>query len=94
MQYAATDPLIAYAAADRYQLVTTQPYAAGYPAAATRVAIPAMATATNYGAAAAAGYAGRELAAAADPYLGSSIGPVAGYGATVYRGAYQRFTPY
>lgn len=96
MQYAATDPLIAYAAADRgYQLVTTQPYAAGYPGAATRYAIPAMAQATNYAAAAAAaaGYGGRELAAA-DPYLGSSIGPVAGYGATLYRGAYQRFTPY
>ncbi|XP_043238886.1 RNA binding protein fox-1 homolog 3-like [Amphibalanus amphitrite] len=31
---------------------------------------------------------------AADPYLGHSIGPVAGYGATMYRGAYNRFAPY
>ncbi|XP_026473402.1 RNA binding protein fox-1 homolog 2 [Ctenocephalides felis] len=41
-------------------------------------------------AAVAAGY-GREYA---DPYLGHSIGPVAGYGATVYRSGYNRFTPY
>ncbi|GAB6025923.1 hypothetical protein CHUAL_011894 [Chamberlinius hualienensis] len=30
----------------------------------------------------------------ADPYLGHSIGPVAGYGAAVYRGSYNRFAPY
>lgn len=83
------DPFLAatYAAADRYQLVSTQPYAAAGYAAATRYAIPTVATAATY----AAGY-GREYAA--DPYLGHSIGPVAGYGATVYRGGYQRFAPY
>jgi len=100
------DPFLAatYAAADRYQLVSTQPYAAAGYAAATRYAIPTVATAATY----AAGY-GREYAA--DPYLGHSIGPVTGYGivpsvlqqhdasnlqarATVYRGGYQRFAPY
>ena len=40
-----------------FQLVTTQPYAAGLPAAATRVALPAVAGQT-YGAAAAAAAAG------------------------------------
>lgn len=79
------------------QLVTTQPYptaAAGYATAATRYAIPAAmaATGATYAAAGSIPYAGREYAT--DPYLGHSIGPVAGYGATVYRGAYQRFTPY
>ncbi|KAL3211131.1 hypothetical protein MRX96_000816 [Rhipicephalus microplus] len=34
---------------------------------------------------------GREYA---DPYLGHSIGPVAGYGTAVYRSGYNRFTPY
>ncbi|XP_046583189.1 RNA binding protein fox-1 homolog 3-like isoform X5 [Haliotis rubra] len=85
------DPFLATydAATARYQLVTTQPYAAaaGYPGAATRYAIPAVATAATYP----AGY-GREYAA--DPYLGHGIGPVTGYGATVYRGGYQRFAPY
>ncbi|CAE1293760.1 RBFOX [Acanthosepion pharaonis] len=44
------DPFLAatYAAADRYQLVSTQPYA-GY-AAATRYAIPTVATAATYAA--------------------------------------------
>ncbi|XP_043489455.1 RNA binding protein fox-1 homolog 2 isoform X9 [Polistes fuscatus] len=70
---------------------------ASYAAAATYTAVAARA----YGAAAAAaqpvaGYAavagyGREYP---DPYLGHGIGPVAGYGATVYRGGYNRFTPY
>ena len=32
-------------------------------------------------------------AAAANPYLNGSIGPIAGYG-TIYRGGYQRFAPY
>ncbi|XP_021376593.1 RNA binding protein fox-1 homolog 3-like isoform X5 [Mizuhopecten yessoensis] len=96
------DPFLAatYAAAERYQLpqlVTTQPYptaAAGYATAATRYAIPAAmaATGATYAAAGSIPYAGREYAT--DPYLGHSIGPVAGYGATMYRGAYQRFTPY
>ncbi|XP_060605483.1 RNA binding protein fox-1 homolog 2-like isoform X9 [Ruditapes philippinarum] len=95
MQYAAMDPALlgAYAAADRYQLVTSQPMTGGIPLSAARYAVPAIAgSGVTY---AAAGYTGRELAAATtDPLLGHSIGPVPGYGATVYRGAYQRFTPY
>lgn len=95
------DPFLAtYAAADRYQLVTSQPYptAAAY-APGARYAIPAaLASPGTYAAAAAAGQlqiAGREYTTAAtDQLLGHSIGPVAGYGATLYRGAYQRFTPY
>ncbi|XP_074039661.1 RNA-binding Fox protein 1 isoform X2 [Leptinotarsa decemlineata] len=67
---------------------------ASYAAAATYTAVAA-----RYGAAAAAqpvaGYAvagyGRDYA---DPYLGHGIGPMAGYGAAVYRGGYNRFTPY
>lgn len=69
-----------------------------YTAAATYTAVAARAA---YGAAAAAqpavasyaavaGY-GREYA---DPYLGHGIGPVPGYGAAMYRGGYNRFTPY
>ncbi|XP_052235447.1 RNA binding protein fox-1 homolog 2-like isoform X4 [Dreissena polymorpha] len=95
MQYAQVDPnfLATYAAADgRYQLVTSQPLTAGLPLSAARYAMPAMATGVTY---APAGYGSRELAAAtSDPLLGHSIGPVPGYGATVYRSAYQRFTPY
>ncbi|XP_037045087.1 RNA binding protein fox-1 homolog 2-like isoform X15 [Bradysia coprophila] len=68
-------------------------------AAATYTAVAGM-RAAAYGAAAAAqpvaGYAavagyGREYA---DPYLGHGIGPVPGYGAAMYRGSYNRFTPY
>ncbi|CAH1169378.1 unnamed protein product [Phyllotreta striolata] len=68
---------------------------ASYAAAATYTAVAA-----RYGAAAAAqpvaGYAavagyGRDYA---DPYLGAGIGPMAGYGAAVYRSGYNRFTPY
>lgn len=97
MQYAAMDPtfLATYAAgADRYQLVTSLPQAAGIPISAARYTIPAMAGAAGV-TYAAAGYTGRELAeaASANQLLGHSIGPVPGYGA-VYRGAYQRFTPY
>ncbi|XP_071130516.1 RNA binding protein fox-1 homolog 2-like isoform X47 [Mytilus edulis] len=89
------DPYLAatYAqAAERgYQIISTQPYPMG-----ARIAIPQMATAqmlggNTYTAASIPGLTGREYA---DPYLGHSIGPVAGYGATVYRGAYQRFAPY
>ncbi|KAJ8679600.1 hypothetical protein QAD02_015387 [Eretmocerus hayati] len=86
---AATSPLL------KTPLSTAQQ--ASYAAAATYTAVAARA----YGAAAAAaqpvaGYAavagyGREYA---DPYLSHGIGPVAGYGATVYRGGYNRFTPY
>ncbi|XP_076438597.1 RNA binding protein fox-1 homolog 2-like isoform X4 [Babylonia areolata] len=93
------DPLLATYTADggvRYQLVaTTQPYpaAAGYApaAAAARYAIPAAAVASPSPYAPAA-IAGREYAA--ETYIGHSIGPVPGYGATVYRGGYQRFAPY
>ncbi|KAL8561613.1 hypothetical protein ACOMHN_001345 [Nucella lapillus] len=95
------DPVFATYATEggiRYQLVAAQPYAAaaaaaaaaGYPTAqaAPRYAIPA-AVASPY---ATAAYTGREYAA--ESYLGHSIGPVPGYGATVYRGGYQRFSPY
>uniref|UniRef100_A0A2C9M7D1 RRM domain-containing protein n=1 Tax=Biomphalaria glabrata TaxID=6526 RepID=A0A2C9M7D1_BIOGL len=94
------DPFLAYDAAGRsYQLVTSQPYAAAaaaaaagaYPAGAARYAFPAAAMATPVTYTTAASY-GREFAA--EPYIGHSIGPVAGYGATVYRGGYQRFAPY
>lgn len=98
LQYATgvyqADPFLAQAyAAERYQ-----PYAAaGYAAAATRYAMPAVANVATYataGGAVLSSY-GREFqTAAADPYLGHSIGPVAGYGAAIYRGAYQRFAPY
>ncbi|XP_014222887.1 RNA binding protein fox-1 homolog 3-like isoform X2 [Trichogramma pretiosum] len=69
---------------------------ASYAAAATYTAVAARA----YGAAAAsqpvAGYTtvagyGRDFS---DPYIGHGIGPVTGYGATVYRSGYNRFTPY
>ncbi|KAK9703075.1 hypothetical protein QE152_g29584 [Popillia japonica] len=66
---------------------------ASYAAAATYTAVAA-----RYGAAAqpVAGYAavagyGRDYA---DPYLGHGIGPMAGYGAAVYRSSYNRFAPY
>ncbi|XP_017772462.1 PREDICTED: RNA binding protein fox-1 homolog 1-like isoform X3 [Nicrophorus vespilloides] len=67
---------------------------ASYAAAATYTAVAA-----RYGAAAAAqpvaGYAtvagyGRDY----EPYLGHGIGPMAGYGAAVYRSGYNRFAPY
>ncbi|CAH1117447.1 unnamed protein product [Phaedon cochleariae] len=81
----------------------SQAQQASYAAAATYTAVAA-----RYNAAAAAqqqqqpqpqptvaGYAmagyGREYA---DPYLGHGIGPMAGYGAAVYRSGYNRFTPY
>ncbi|KAL8610534.1 hypothetical protein ACOMHN_060454 [Nucella lapillus] len=93
------DPLLATYTSDggvRYQLVaTTQSYAAaaaGYApaAAAARYAIPAaLAPPSPY---APAAIAGRDYAA--ETYIGHSIGPVPGYGATVYRGGYQRFAPY
>uniref|UniRef100_A0A0K8TFT0 RRM domain-containing protein n=1 Tax=Lygus hesperus TaxID=30085 RepID=A0A0K8TFT0_LYGHE len=77
--------------------LSTAAQQASYAAAASYTAVAARA----YGAAAAAaqpvaGYAavagyGREYA---DPYLGHGIGPVAGYGAAVYRSGYNRFAPY
>lgn len=93
------DPFVTYAVApgtERFQLPATYAASAAYTAAAARsyyTAAAAAAQATNpavAGYAAVAGY-GREYA---EPYLGHSIGPVAGYGATVYRNAYNRFTPY
>jgi RNA binding protein fox-1 len=87
------DQFLAVDASGRYQLVSSQPFAtaaSAYPAGAARYAIPATAVAAPM-AYAAAGY-GREYAA--DPYIGHTIGPVAGYGAAVYRGGYQRFAPY
>ncbi|XP_022905530.1 RNA binding protein fox-1 homolog 3 isoform X2 [Onthophagus taurus] len=65
---------------------------ASYAAAATYTAVAA-----RYGAAQpVAGYAtvagySRDYA---DPYLGHGIGPMAGYGAAVYRSSYNRFAPY
>uniref|UniRef100_A0A1B6CWP9 RRM domain-containing protein n=2 Tax=Clastoptera arizonana TaxID=38151 RepID=A0A1B6CWP9_9HEMI len=77
--------------------LSTAAQQASYAAAASYTAVAARA----YGAAAAAaqpvaGYAavagyGRDYA---DPYLGHGIGPVAGYGAAVYRSGYNRFAPY
>nr|NP_001261680.1 RNA-binding Fox protein 1, isoform M [Drosophila melanogaster]AGB94374.1 RNA-binding Fox protein 1, isoform M [Drosophila melanogaster] len=73
----------AYAtAATTYTAVAAR---AAYGAAAAAAAQPALA-----GYATVAGYA-REYA---DPYLGHGIGPVPGYGATMYRGGFNRFTPY
>ncbi|XP_060516711.1 RNA binding protein fox-1 homolog 2 isoform X2 [Cylas formicarius] len=68
---------------------------ASYAAAATYTAVAA-----RYGAAAAQPVAGYAAVAAgygrdyADPYLGHGIGPMAGYGAAVYRSGYNRFAPY
>lgn len=77
--------------------LSTAAQQASYAAAASYTAAAARA----YGAAAAAaqpvaGYTtvagyGRDYA---DPYLGHGIGPVAGYGAAVYRSGYNRFAPY
>ncbi|KAK2191991.1 hypothetical protein NP493_41g03022 [Ridgeia piscesae] len=95
------EPFLAAAYADRYQ-----PYAAaaaaGYMTSATRYAIPAVASPATYAAAPGGAllssysrdYTAAVAAAAADPYLGHSIGPVPGYAASMYRGAFQRFAPY
>ncbi|GFU00107.1 RNA binding protein fox-1 homolog 1 [Nephila pilipes] len=87
------DPFLAYAgaAAERYQLPASYAASAAYTAAAARSYAAAAAAAQPVASyAAVAGY-GREYA---DPYLGHSIGPVAGYGAAVYRSGYSRFAPY
>ncbi|CAH1130494.1 unnamed protein product [Ceutorhynchus assimilis] len=73
-----TAPQASYAAAATYTAV-----AARYNAAAAAAAQPVA----GY---AAVGY-GRDYA---DPYLGHGIGPMAGYGAAVYRSGYNRFAPY
>lgn len=91
------DPFLAYAGAERYQLPATYAASAAYTAAAARSYAAAAAAAQPVSYAAVAGspslyYSyGREYT---DPYLGHSIGPVAGYGAAVYRSGYNRFTPY
>ncbi|XP_054721874.1 RNA binding protein fox-1 homolog 3-like isoform X3 [Uloborus diversus] len=91
------DPFLAYAGAERYQLPATYAASAAYTAAAARSYAAAAAAAAAQPVASYAAVAGtpslyysyaREYA---DPYLAHSIGPVAGYGAAVYR---TRFTPY
>ncbi|XP_055841888.1 protein alan shepard-like isoform X28 [Episyrphus balteatus] len=72
----------AYTAATTYTAVAARAYNAAAAAAASQPALAGYATV--------AGYA-REYA---DPYLGHGIGPVPGYGAQMYRGGYNRFTPY
>ncbi|XP_031343782.1 RNA binding protein fox-1 homolog 3-like isoform X3 [Photinus pyralis] len=94
--HAAADPnyrlqAAAAAAAPLLKTPLSTAQQASYAAAATYTAVAA-----RYGAAqpvagyAVAGY-GRDYA---DPYLGHGIGPMAGYGAAVYRSGYNRFTPY
>ncbi|XP_043258617.1 RNA binding protein fox-1 homolog 2-like isoform X6 [Colletes gigas] len=86
---AATSPLLKTPLSTAQQ--ATFAAAATYTAVAARAYNAAAAAAQPVaGYAAVAGY-GREYA---DPYIGHGIGPVAGYGATVYRGGYNRFTPY
>ncbi|XP_075724703.1 RNA binding protein fox-1 homolog 2 isoform X10 [Rhipicephalus microplus] len=93
------DPFLAYAGAERYQLPATYAASAAYTAAAARsyaaaaaAAQPAVASYTAVAGSPSLYYSyGREYA---DPYLGHSIGPVAGYGTAVYRSGYNRFTPY
>ncbi|KFB35927.1 hypothetical protein ZHAS_00002883 [Anopheles sinensis] len=90
---------VAPAAAPLLKTPLSQAQAQAY-SAANYTAVAARA----YGAAAAAaqqptvaGYttvAGYGRAEYADPYLGHGIGPVPGYGATMYRGGYNRFAPY
>ncbi|XP_047120214.1 RNA binding protein fox-1 homolog 3-like isoform X14 [Schistocerca piceifrons] len=88
------DPFLAAHAATadpNYRLQASYAAAASYTAVAARAYGAAAAAAQPVaGYAAVAGY-GREYA---DPYLGHSIGPVAGYGAAVYRSGYNRFAPY
>jgi RNA binding protein fox-1 len=91
------DPFLTAAYADRYQpYATATGLPAGYAAvSATRVALPASAVGTA-GATTGTLVAAlpRDYAATADPYLGHTVGPITGYGAALYRGTYQRFTPY
>ncbi|KAI1301872.1 RNA binding protein fox-1 -like protein 1-like [Halotydeus destructor] len=92
------DPFLTYATAagaERFQLPATYAANAAYTAAAARsyytaAAAAAQANPAVAGYAAVAGY-GRDYP---ETYLGHSIGPVTGYGATVYRNAFNRFTPY
>ncbi|XP_043213092.1 RNA binding protein fox-1 homolog 2-like [Amphibalanus amphitrite] len=80
--------------------------AAAYSAAAARAYTAALAAQQPAGLAAGAAAQQAQLAQLAalgiptsgeygsDPYLGHGVGPVAGYGASMYRGAYNRFAPY
>ncbi|XP_065348103.1 RNA binding protein fox-1 homolog 3 isoform X11 [Cloeon dipterum] len=84
-----------YAAAASYTAATAAAARVAYGAAAAAAAQPVAGYAAVAGnplclSPATSSY-GREYA---DPYLGHSIGPVAGYGASVYRNAFNRYTPY
>ncbi|CAG0913159.1 unnamed protein product [Notodromas monacha] len=64
-------------------------------AAATRAAYAGVSSAAAAAAAAQPSLAGYALGAyPPEAFLSSGIGPIPGYGATVYRGAYNRFSPY
>uniref|UniRef100_A0A182Y359 Uncharacterized protein n=1 Tax=Anopheles stephensi TaxID=30069 RepID=A0A182Y359_ANOST len=71
-----------------------QAYSASYTAAAARAAYGAAAAAAQPTVAGYTTVAGYGRAEYPDPYLGHGIGPVHGYGATMYRGGYNRFAPY
>ncbi|XP_004523776.1 ice-structuring glycoprotein isoform X2 [Ceratitis capitata] len=88
----ATAPLLKTPLSQAQQAYATA--ATTYTAVAARAAYGAAAAAAQpalAGYATVAGYAAREYA---DPYLGHGIGPVPGYGATMYRGGFNRFAPY
>ncbi|XP_039964949.1 chitinase-like protein PB1E7.04c isoform X5 [Bactrocera tryoni] len=88
----ATAPLLKTPLSQAQQAYATA--ATTYTAVAARAAYGAAAAAAQpalAGYATVAGYATREYA---DPYLGHGIGPVPGYGATMYRGGFNRFAPY
>ncbi|XP_067647069.1 uncharacterized protein Rbfox1 isoform X7 [Eurosta solidaginis] len=88
----ATGPLLKTPLSQAQQAYATA--ATTYTAVAARAAYGAAAAAAQPGLAGyatVAGYAAREFA---DPYLGHGIGPVPGYGATMYRGGFNRFAPY
>ncbi|KAF4523445.1 hypothetical protein B566_EDAN010378, partial [Ephemera danica] len=78
-----------YAAAASYTAAAARAY--GAAAAAAQPVAGYAAVAGNPLCLSPASSYGREYA---DPYLGHSIGPVAGYGAAVYRSGYNRFAPY
>ncbi|XP_077291867.1 RNA-binding Fox protein 1 isoform X4 [Arctopsyche grandis] len=100
------DPYLAAAADPNYRIQA----AAGLAAAAAPLlkaplaSTPAGLAAANFTAVARAAYSAQPVASYAavagysreytDPYLSHGIGPVPGYGATMYRSGYNRFTPY
>nr|XP_036219683.1 chitinase-like protein PB1E7.04c isoform X7 [Bactrocera oleae] len=92
LRFQATAPLLKTPLSQAQQAYATA--ATTYTAVAARAAYGAAAAAAQpalAGYATVAGYATREYA---DPYLGHGIGPVPGYGATMYRGGFNRFAPY